>query len=56
MFKTDDIKPVSIKERIKLMFVKTRYKCNLEDGTEIKYKIMDGKLYILKITYIWKVG
>jgi hypothetical protein len=49
----EDLKSITILEHIKLLFVKTKY--DYDNGMVIKYKEMNGKLYILKMTYILKI-
>lgn len=46
----NDLEPITIWEHIKLLFVKTKY--DYDNGIFIKYKEMNGKLYILKMTLI----
>lgn len=49
-----DIQPVSLLERIKLLFVKAQYDYDFENGTIIKYKQMNNQLYILKMIFMNK--
>lgn len=49
-----DIQPVSLLERIKLLFVKAQYDYDYENGTIIKYKKMNNQLYILQMIFMNK--
>lgn len=49
----NDLEPITIWEHIKLLFIKAKY--DYDNGMFIKYKEMNGKLYILKMSFISKL-
>ena len=48
----NDMQPVSLWERVKLLFVKAQEDFDLENGIIVKYKKMNNNLYILEMTFV----